>query len=289
VLPWNTTAATKTWNSGAGTSNWDTDENWNPIGVPGTTDQAIINNGNTVTKATSLVLNDTTATTSDGLELQNGTLNITGSFTSTTAGGANSGLTSVVGTTSTDATLTISSTLTLGNTNTTSGSSSVLSIFAGSSVTAGAFQGQHGSSTTAGVGGYTINVTGGTFDVTGAFDWSNTSDLDPTGSIRIGSVATPVGGAVTIGTMNADWDDRANQFVLFNDSLGELTFGKTNYPTVSNVEALIAGSFIRKDASITSPFTITDNGATWTVTVPEPGLASGLVCIGLMLGRRRRR
>ena len=284
-------AAVVTWDGSASDGLWDTGANWDSNSAPGTTDQVIIQNGDTVTRASSISLNDLTGTTNDGLDLRHGTLNITGGFTSTTNGGTSSSPDSNFGVSggATVGTLTMTGTLTLGNLNASSGSSASFNIFTGSSVSANAFAGDHTSGT--GVGGYSINVYGGGFNITNTFDWSDiASDGSANiGRIVIGSTTSAVGGTVMVGTMNNDWDDDGNRYVLFNDSLGSLTFGKTNWTNLADVQALIAGNSIRKDVSITNSFLITDTGTSWTVTIipePETALLGGL---GVLLLLRRRR
>ncbi len=96
-----------------------------------------------------------------------------------------------------------------------------------------------------------------------------------------------------MGTFATDWTDRASHYVLFNDTLGSLTFGKTNWEDLADVESLIAGDFIRKDGGITDDFVIRDNGSTWNVSftpIPEPGTAAlSLLAFVALLSRRSRR
>ncbi|WP_269536906.1 PEP-CTERM sorting domain-containing protein [Cerasicoccus fimbriatus] len=288
-------AAVVVWN-GSISDDWSTADNWSPSGVPGSSDQAVINNGDSVNQNGSITLNDVNGTSDDGLQLTSGTLYVTGDFTSFTSGGSNSSPINNVGVDggATTASLTVDGTLSIGNTKNTSGSASSLNIFSGSSVVTNIFQGRHaGSSSSDNTGGWNLNVTGGSMFAS-TFSWSTVaaSDPDPRGVITLGSTSSAEGGSLTVTTMSADWDDRSNQYVLFNDELGSLTFGKTNYENIADVENLLFNDFIRKDASITNPFEVTDNGDSWTVSiVPEPStyalIFGGLVLPLLALRRRR--
>jgi hypothetical protein len=297
AAPMISSAAVSTWN-GSTDSDWDIASNWDN-GVPTSSYQAVISNGNTVTKTGDISLNDVASSTEDGLQLTSGVLNVTGNLTSTSAGGADSSINNNLGVSdgSTTGTLAISGTLTLGTTNTTTSAVSSFNIYTGSSLTADAFQGRQGYYGSAGTGGWALNVLGGTVNFT-TFDFSTLSSVDssnPTGILTIGTTGTASGGTVNIGTMSDDWA-REGQYVLFNDILGSLTFGKTNYENIADVEALIDGDYIRMDSGITTyDFSIADNGSSWTVTlgaaIPEPSsfaALAGVMALGAVMVRRRR-
>jgi hypothetical protein len=292
-------AAVSTWD-GSTNSDWDTAANWDPDGVPGSTDQVIISNGNAVTKTGNLDINNATGTNDDGLQLTNGTLNVSGNLSSFTSYGTNSNPTSNLGVSGgTTGTLAVGGTFSLGNKSDSFSRTFTYNIYTGSSLTANAFQGVTGSwsGATSGTGGWKLNVLGGSLNITDTFDFTNvaTSSKSPIGQITIGSLGTATGGSVNIGTMSDDWSLFSGQYVLFNDDLGSLTFGKTNYANIGDVEALIDGDYIQKDAGITSDFSIADNGSSWTVTlgaaIPEPSsfaTLAGVMALGAAMIRRRR-
>ncbi|GHB96021.1 PEP-CTERM sorting domain-containing protein [Cerasicoccus arenae] len=289
-------AAVVTWDNGSTDGDWDTPENWDPTGIPAANDKVIINNGDSVSKTGSVFFNDIIGTSDDGLSLTNGTLTISGDFTSFTGGGSSSSVNSQIGVDggATTATLNIDGTLNIGNTNNTSSSSASMSIFGGSLVSTNIFQGRLSPSTSGhATGGWTINVLGGSLSAA-TFDWANTTNLDPDpiGRVIIGSTGTAVGGTLSVTEMSDDWTDRAGQYVLFNDALGSLTFGKTNYSNIADVQNLITNDFIRKDGSILDDFGITDNGSTWTVSIiPEPStyaMLLGALVLPILFLRRKR-
>ncbi|MBI3585648.1 MAG: hypothetical protein HY088_00775, partial [Ignavibacteriales bacterium] len=93
------TGVTKTWDGGAGTSNWGDSQNWNPDGVPISTDNINLNGANTINVnvaavGNSITLNNSGLTltilsgnslaVSSNLTLTSGTLNTQGAFPSVT-------------------------------------------------------------------------------------------------------------------------------------------------------------------------------------------------------------
>ncbi|WFB36272.1 PEP-CTERM sorting domain-containing protein [Kiritimatiellota bacterium B12222] len=288
-------AAISTWN-GSVDGNWDTAGNWDN-GVPTSTDQAIISNGDTVTKTGDLNILNNVGTDDDGLQLTNGTLNVSGSLTSTTGYGTNSNPVSNIGVSdgSTTGSLVIGETFNLGNKSDSFSRTFTYNIFTGSSLSADAFQGKAKSysASTTGAGGWYLNVSGGSASFN-SFDFTDVTNLSRsiTGQITIGTTGTATGGTVNMGEVSTDWDDFSNQYVLFNDNLGSLTFGKTNYANITDVQTLIDNDYIRKDAGITNGFNIADNGSSWTVTViPEPSTFAMMFVagMGMLVACRRRR
>tara|TARA_R100000027_G_scaffold61057_1_gene52181 strand:+ start:14601 stop:15548 length:948 start_codon:yes stop_codon:yes gene_type:complete len=296
LLPITAQATIYTWDNDSTDGDWDTAVNWDPASVPGEQDQAIIDNGDTVSKTGDLILRDKKETLDDGLRLLDGTLSVSGNFTTTTQGGSGSSIKSDLGVSggATTGTFDVGGTLRIGNTNSGSSSVASLNIFEGSLVSVGTFQGDISPSTSgSATGGWKVNVLGGTLTAD-LFDWgdhSSSTDPDPTANLILGSTDSDIGGTVIIGVMSADWTMRAGQYALFNDTLASLTFGKTNYATITDVEYLIDNDFIRMDDSITQSFTITDNGSSWTVAIPEPSsysLLIGLIALPIVLVRRRK-
>ncbi len=293
LLASSVSAAISTWDGTSADGNWDTAGNWDN-GVPGTSDQAIISNGDTVTKTGDLTL-DNNSTVDDGLQLTNGTLNVTGSFSNTIPTYTdNANMVSQLGVSdgSTTGTLTVGGTYTLGYKSSGSTRYATLDIFEGSSLTAADFIGRNRSyGTVSQNGGWKLNVLGGSVAITDTFNFSDGSESgNGRGIFTIGNLGTATGGTVNIATMSSDWTDLAGHYVLFNDSLGSLTFGKTNYANIADVQDLIDNDFIRKDGGITGGFSIIDNGTSWTVAVPEPGtyaLLAGCFALASVMIRRR--
>lgn len=274
-----------TWNGGAGTTSWQDAGNWNPEGIPGSAynDTATINQAVTVTSTSlSFDQNPSASNTLTVISLSNSAkLLITGNLLvqGQSSGGSNIGRHVSVGAGSE---LAVSGTLSLGTA--AQSTSRVSNLTVNGTVTTANFQGRPATGSS---GGFTVNVAGGNFSVTDTFEWTaRTNGANSTTFLSLSD-----GGAINIGTMSADWTEFTTQYILFSDGTGTLTFGKTNWETLDAVEALIAGEFIRKDASVANPFHIADNGGSWTVTVvPEPHAAAlaGLGGVVLLLGKRRR-
>lgn len=295
LLAGSASAAVITWDNDSTDGNWDTETNWDTDGVPSDTDQVIISNGDTVTKTGDLTLNNN-STVDDGLQLTNGTLTVTGSFSNTVPSyTTNANMVSQLGVSggASTGTLTVGETYTLGYKTSGSTRYATLDIFEGSSLTAADFVGrQVAYGTVTQNGGWKLNVLGGSVTITDTFAFTDGSESgNGRGIFTIGSTGTATGGTVNIATMSDDWDNLTNNYVLFNDVLGSLTFGKTNYENIADVQALIDGDHIQKDAGIANNFSIVDNGTSWTVAVPEPSTFSalaGLMALGAVMVRRRR-
>ncbi|WFB36274.1 PEP-CTERM sorting domain-containing protein [Kiritimatiellota bacterium B12222] len=295
LLAANAPAAINTWNNSSADGNWDTAANWSD-GVPSSSDQAIIDNGDLVTKTGDLTLGNLRDSNEDGLRLTNGTLNVSGNYTSYTSWGGSGAIINDLGLSSgaTTGTLNIGGTFNLGNTDSSSGNVATFNIYSGSSLSANAFQGKQGAGGNAGSGGWAFNISGGSLNIIDTFDFSTLTTPDssnPAGQLILGTTGTASGGTVTVGTMSDDWA-RDGQYVLFNDNLASLTFGKTNYSDLANVQTLIDNNYIRKDASVTDGFNIADNGSTWTVSIiPEPStfilMLGGLLAMAVPLRRRK--
>lgn len=138
-------------------------------------------------------------------------------------------------------------------------------------VNAASFSG-HQSTNTNGAprlnGGYLLKVNGGSLTITGEFDWrlasAQSERKDLVGQIQISS-----GGTVSVGVMNPEWTFSSQHYVVFTDATGSLTFGKTHWPTESDVSGLIERGFIRKDRTVRGDFVITNLGDSWKITAGD--------------------
>ncbi len=145
-------------------------------------------------------------------------------------------------------------------------------IIAGS-LTTPSFLGEQAPEHAESTGGYILNITGGSMNVTGTFNW-NYYGAAVLSTTTTAHVNLSEGGTFTTGTMDSNWTDSDNAYINFLDTASTATFGKTNFENIADVEALITEGHIRAGDAIagTGDFNIVDNGTTWTVnaiSIPE--------------------
>ncbi len=141
-------------------------------------------------------------------------------------------------------------------------------------------------------GGYFINLDGGSLTVAGTFNWdSNGIDEE---NLANGRINLSNGGTISAGTMTANWSESANTYIDFLDGTGSVTFGKTNFDTIVDVQALIDNGQIRLNGAISpTEFQINDGGSVWeiTSTIPEPSNVAfafgALVALSITFRRRQ--
>ncbi len=128
------------------------------------------------------------------------------------------------------------------------------------------FMGEQASGDANSTGGFVLNIDGGSFTITGDFDWNHYGQAvlsdKTTAHVNLSN-----GGTFSVNTMS-NIEDSDNAYINFVDPTGIVNFDSEAFANSAAIEQLIIDGHIRLNGKVVSPsdIDITDAGSGWSVS-----------------------